>query len=109
MIDPVPPEDGGGFPGDGGGFPGDGGTGRVFSPGWDRSAEPAGLIIKWRDDNGLWSKEHVIGLGAPGDDTFPALLGCRGNYSTRQWEVVMMDRAPLVLAYVEEDVEVFDE
>lgn len=102
LIESVPPEDGGGTPPDSG-------RTRIFTPGWDRQTDMARLWIRWRDDNGLWSKEHPVDIGSPGDNEWPVWLPMRGDYSTRQWEVVITDRAPLVVAYLEEEVDGIDE
>jgi hypothetical protein len=64
-----------------------------------------GLIIRWRDESGNWSKERRISL----DRKDPhALLTRLGEYRVRQWEIVMVDSVPCVVCYLEEEVEVMD-
>ena len=67
------------------------------------------MWIRWRDDGGEWSKEHPVDLGSPGDNDWPVFLPMRGDYSTRQWEIVITERAPLVVVYMEEEVDGIDE
>jgi hypothetical protein len=66
-------------------------------------------VIRWRDDNGAWSKEHEVDLGASGQTNWPNMIPTRGMYVTRQWEIIMTDRGQLVVSAIEEEVEGLDE
>lgn len=104
-----PGDDGGG----GGGSTGGGGT--VGSPfGTPESVRkvdqlgetsPRGLIIRWRNDAGKWSKEHVIDLGTIGQTNLFKQICPMGEYVTRQWEIIHIDAIPFAVVYLEEEVE----
>lgn len=78
---------------------------------WDRMSptEPGKLTIRFRDDNREWGNEHVVDLGGLGDTRWPRVLPTRGDYRTRQVEIVMTDRMDLVVNVLEEEVDVLDE
>lgn len=106
-----PGDDGGG----GGGSTGGGGPDGIGSPfGTPESVRkvdqlgetsPRGLIIRWRNDAGKWSKEHVIDLGTIGQTNLFKQICPMGDYVTRQWEIIHIDAIPFAVVYLEEEVE----
>lgn len=106
-----PGDDGGG----GGGSTGGGGPDGIGSPfGTPESVKkvdqigetsPRGLIIRWRNDAGKWSKEHVIDLGTIGQTNLFKQICPMGDYVTRQWEIIHIDAIPFAVVYLEEEVE----
>ena len=93
---------------EGGGNGGDGNTGHAvsFPPGIDWSTDAQGLILRWRDDNKKWTKEHYVGL--VGRKELYHWLRPSGQFSTRQYEVTHVDNVPAVIVYLEADVEVIE-
>ena len=71
----------------------------------DNVTEPQ-LMVKWRNENGLWSNEHWLSLGKIGENEFIARLHRLGMYRSRQYSIVHTDRSAFTLVAGEEDVEV---
>ena len=67
------------------------------------------MIVRWKDNNkNEWSNEHQIDLGKSGDTEFIGSLKRLGIYRARQWEFILSDAVPLVLAEAEEEIELLD-
>jgi hypothetical protein len=73
---------------------------------FDRVApdQPRALILRWRNEDGRWSKEHVIDLGKTGNTNCVQMLEGMGRYQARQYEIVHVDRVPCIIAALEEDI-----
>ena len=74
----------------------------------DQGTEPK-LMVRWRNDNGLWSQLHEISLGKIGDNMLYGHLGrgrSLGTYRARQWEFSHTDNSSMILVEAEELVEV---
>lgn len=77
---------------------------RAIPPGtdWDLTSKPKGLLIRWRNNRGQWGKWHVVDLGQPGDTKIWRELRAMGEYQTRQYEIVHVDRVPSGVFDIEE-------
>jgi len=63
------------------------------------------LILKFRNDNGVFSNEHLTSLGKIGENEFIARYHRLGMYRTRQYSIIHTDRSAFTLVSGEEDVE----
>ena len=66
------------------------------------------MVVRWRNDNGLWGQDHEVSLGAQGDNTFYGTLGhgrSLGTYRARQWEFQHTDNSSFILVEAEESFE----
>ena len=78
----------------------------------DDSGSVPKMVVRWRNDNGLWGQDHEVSLGAQGDSTFYGTLGhgrSLGTYRARQWEFVHTDDSSFILVEAEEDFEVLSQ
>ena len=72
--------------------------------GIDWTSGPRGLILRWRDEDGKWSKEHYIDLGLTGETELWRHMHILGKFRVRQWEIIHVDRIPTTVVYLEMDV-----
>ena len=71
----------------------------------DEYSEPS-IFVSWADDGKQFGNSVQLGLGAAGS-TYPIVcLRPMGVYRTRQYKIILGDRAKLVLSGLEEDVAV---
>ncbi len=87
-----------------------GATGGAWVSGTDYTGQTPYIIVRWNDDGkDSWSNDHQINFGRVGDKKIvDSSLKRLGIYQTRQWEFILTDPVPLVLADAEEDVELLD-
>ena len=71
---------------------------------WLGADEPRGMVVRWRDNGRRWSKEHVIDLGLQGDTKMVRELRPMGQFKTRQYEFVMVDRIPQAIYSLQENL-----
>jgi hypothetical protein len=87
-------------------------------PGWDSTVlgeedllpkdTPDVFQVRYRDEYGPWSAWVRIDLGEQGNDEPFRWLGPMGTYRHRQYEFMATGPSPLVVPWVEEDVEAND-
>lgn len=66
------------------------------------------LMIRYKNDNGLWNTERVVSMKAVGNNEFYADIHRLGQYRSRQWEISYADTGDLTIMKVEEFFEVLD-
>lgn len=65
------------------------------------------IMVRYRTDGkATWSNERRISLGLLGDTDIIARMTRLGIYRTRQYEIVLTDKTPLVLVGAKEKIEV---
>lgn len=71
--------------------------------GLDSIDDGVGLILRWQDDNKKWTKEHHIKATA---QTLAYWLKPHGQFTSRRYELTMVDKVPCVIVYLEQEPEV---
>jgi len=63
------------------------------------------LMLRWRNQNGLWGNEHWKSMGKIGDNESVVHFKRLGIYRSRQYSFVHTDQTPFTIVDAEEDVE----
>jgi hypothetical protein len=70
------------------------------------TASATSMTVRWRDNGSTtWNTERSVSLSQVGDTSYIGELRRMGEYYSRQYDFILSDDTPLVLASVKEDFE----